>query len=107
MQKINTFVAGYSVVESEDKKGRKSTSIALIVRDVVGRNPMIKVKANKSASVWLDKGFTLEEVKKEYPYGTPLQGFTWGAEIPSAFGGIYQLDATNAVATEVEEEEKV
>lgn len=101
---INTFVAGYTTVETIDKKDRKSTSIALLIADKVGKNPMIKVKASKRGSLWLDKGFTLEEVKKEYPYGTPVTGYEWGDEVQSQYGGIYKLVAAD-VAVEEEKEE--
>lgn len=93
MNKITTFVAGYSVVNTIDKKDKPQTSIALLIRDVVGKNPMVKVKANKNGSLWLDKGFTIEEVKKAYPYGTPVMGYEWGSEVQSQFGGIYKLES--------------
>ncbi len=88
---INTFVAGYSVVTNEDRKGKLVTNIALLVRDKVGKNPMIKVKATKAGSIWVDKGFTIEEVKKAYPYGTPIVGFKWGEEVPTEYGNVFKL----------------
>ncbi len=67
-------------------------------------NPMIKVKANKNGSLWLDKGFTIEEVKKEYPYGQPVLGYTWGAEKQTTYGGVYELEPVDVVEEEEEKE---
>lgn len=90
----SVFVAGYTVVESVDRKDRTQNSIALIVRNKVGRNPMIKVSATHNGTLWIDKGFTLEEVKKAYPYGTPVIGYMFGEEVATQFGGVYKVVET-------------
>lgn len=95
--KHSVFVAGYKEVKQKEvnrKTGeeQETVSIAIILKDVVAKNPLMKTKSNKTGTVFAATGMTLDEIKRQLPLGTPLVGAEWGSEIPTTFGGIYKVE---------------
>lgn len=85
------LIAGFREVKQLDKNGNEVVSIALIVKDKVAKNAMLKSKASMTGTIWAAKGFELAEVKREFPIGSELKGYTWGEQRESEFGGIYNV----------------
>lgn len=115
MSKLSdVFVAGFSQVPQLDRNnkptldrdGKIVMSIAVIVRDKVNRNPMMRADHTKSGSIWIDKGFTIEEVKNVYPYGKRVQGYEWGDQV-EGIANTFELNPVDVgQAEEVKEEAK-
>lgn len=90
------FVTGHKVT--------KFDSIVVIVKDNYNRkNPLAKIKVNKTGSIFMNTGVTMEEAMEAYPKGSVVLGAQWGDEEPSQFGGIYtvMLDEDDAAETTV------
>jgi hypothetical protein len=65
----NVFVAGYVTGEF---------GVGLILKNKVSKHAKLKIKATKTATVWTEKGTTMDELKELYPHGTLLEGAVWG-----------------------------
>lgn len=69
----HVYVAGIMVTEQG--------GIALILKDKVSKNKLLSAKvagATKTATVFVAQGYTIEEVKEAYPYGTIIEDASWG-----------------------------
>lgn len=87
--KDRMFVAGYGSAD----KGQ----IFLTIKDRIARNPLLRVKCSKVATLWLPKGVTLEEAKQNFPLGTEVTNdIELGEERSNSFG--VSIRVANAIA---------
>lgn len=68
------LVAGYGVTDTGN--------VFVILKDKVSKIKLRKVACDKVATIWMEKGFDLSEVKAAYPVGEDVKELAWGEAIP-------------------------